>query len=130
MRPNTLNITDIINKALDIIQKELWYRNTDIILKENTWRIHSKFLESGWGNGYVSLPKGHPLFGLEYDTIHDQYDIQIHGGLTYSKLDEDKWVIGFDTAHYQDTLINWPESSVKRETENLKEQVTYLKPLL
>lgn len=25
-------------------------------------------MQHGWGNGYVMLPKGHPLYGLTYDT--------------------------------------------------------------
>lgn len=54
---------------------------------------------------YVFLPKGHKYYGKNYDDI----DIVCHGGLTYSNddllfnpLENDKWVIGWDYAHYND----------------------------
>lgn len=59
--------------------------------------------------GYVGLPPQHPGWGKDYDDI----DLDVHGGLTYANtagthirkegevLDE-RWWIGFDTAHFQD----------------------------
>lgn len=54
--------------------------------------------------GYVGLPKGHPLYNVDYAEI----DIDCHGGLTYAS-DElsgvdipDTWWIGFDCAHAGD----------------------------
>lgn len=38
----------------------------------------------GWGNGYVAIPEGHPCFGKDYDQIYDEYNINVHGGLTFS----------------------------------------------
>ena len=116
----------IVN-AMSLITKEILYRNTDIILRENTWTPTEYFIASGWGNGYVALPKEHPLYEMDCGEIHDKYDINIHGGLTYSRMEEDKWVIGFDTVHYADNKTNWPKESVEAETKRLKEQVTYLK---
>lgn len=62
--------------------------------------------------GYVGLPKGHSLFGVEYNAIED---IEVHGDLTFSGLcDEDDkeqgichlsdngesvWWFGFDCGH-------------------------------
>lgn len=86
----------------------------------------------GWGNGYVALPEGHPCFGLDYDQIHDRFDIDVHYGLTYSdKANEynpeevqGMWVVGFDTLHSGDDMSKWPdEESVMREAERLKEQL-------
>jgi hypothetical protein len=71
----------------------------------------------GWGNGYVGLPKWHPLYGIHYDDIN----ISCHGGLTYSELDEDEdlWLIGFDTHHYGDDINTCNFEYVKNETYNL-----------
>ncbi len=91
-------------------------------------------VDKGWGNGYVAIPKGHPCHGLTYNEIHRKYDIDVNGGLTFAsnvspewaKRDDldGMWVVGFDTAHYGDTLDRWPnEESVRREAENLKEQL-------
>ena len=90
----------------------------------------------GWGNGYVLIPEGHPLHGLNYDEI----DISVHGGLTFSGLitqetidydwsedldsgDIGKWCVGFDTSHYGDNVFNWTRSRVLEETINLVEQL-------
>lgn len=94
----------------------------------------------GWGNGYVVIPKDHPLNGLDYDTIHDKYDIDVHGGLTFSasakelkeenwlpnniEVKDGDWIIGFDTGHYGDSLSRWPsEESVIDEANRLAEQI-------
>jgi len=87
-------------------------------------------IDRGWGNGYVVLPPDHPWFGLDYDQI----DVDVHGGLTFGKMTtnltwgeiEPNWlncyIIGFDTAHYQDNLDEWPKERVIEETLRLKEQ--------
>jgi len=99
-------------------------------VKRNTWL---QGITTGWGNGYVVLPKGHKYHGKDYDDIN----VDVHGGLTFSDaanelndwpeiIAEDKggWVIGFDTAHLDDDLNKWPDAeSVMKETENLKKQL-------
>jgi hypothetical protein len=64
--------------------------------------------------GYVGVPKGHPLYGKEYDDIDGI--VEVHGGLTYSSAcsghichtpapgdpDELYW-LGFDCGHAFDT---------------------------
>lgn len=93
---------------------------------------------TGWGNGYVVIPKGHPAHGKDYDDIN----IQVHGGLTFSSLadeimdweeitkkDSGCWVIGFDCAHYQDTPENCPRSYVQSQNRKLVKQLNdMLKP--
>lgn len=100
---------------------------------ENTWLPG---LSHGWGNGYVAIPEGHPCYGLHYDEIHDQYDISLNGGLTYSdskmtrqpKGTKGMWVVGFDTCHYDDTIEKWPDAdTVMKEAESLKQQLEDLK---
>ena len=104
-------------------------------IKENTWLPGMKH---GWGNGYVVIFKGHPMYGKHYDEV----PVDIHGGLTFSEsvnsligdfpeLTEemkDGWVFGFDTAHYSDDMERWPKEAVERETENLKSQFVELSP--
>lgn len=115
----------------------IWY----IIEKENktnylTSRITGDVLiERGWGNGYVALPPTHPLHLGNLDNITNSdiifkkitlvQNLNVHGGATYSNLGDgvkapkDWWVIGFDTAHYGDTIENWPKEAVEAETKKL-----------
>lgn len=90
----------------------------------------------GAGNGYVFLPRGHKYFEEHYDNI----PVSVHGGLTYAQMydnhfdgvvegldqDTDYWVVGFDTAHLNDSLRNWPMSRVIEETMDLKAQLSRL----
>ena len=54
--------------------------------------------------GYVKIPKSHPVFGEDCDSI----DIDVHGGLSFSDIalpnypSETGWYIGFDCAHAGD----------------------------
>ena len=107
------------------------------VLRKNTWMGSALFnvsLEHGWGNGYVLIPEGHPLHGVEYDEIH----VDVHGGLTYSNLVDDEmleywdelspedkgsWCVGFDTAHSGDDVYRWPKSAVEAETNRLRDQL-------
>jgi hypothetical protein len=65
---------------------------------------------------------------------YDQIDVDVHCGLTFARMANDlswgeiemHWVncyiIGFDTAHSQDNLDEWPKERVIEETLRLKEQ--------
>jgi hypothetical protein len=86
----------------------------------------------GWGNGYVAIPKGHPCYEMDYDAIHDKYEIDVSGGLTFAspsikgQPEETKgmWIVGFDTLHYGDNMERWPdEHSVLFEANRLLEQL-------
>lgn len=85
-------------------------------LIENTWLRRTTQMDFGWGNGYVLLPKGHPYYQVHYNKI----PIYVHGGLTYSEQHGEFWKIGFDTAHWSDTLARWPKTRVAKETEKLR----------
>lgn len=82
-----------------------------------------KSFGSGWGNGYVCIPKGHPLYEKPYSEIDN---IEIHGGLTYSQMEGEWWVIGFDTCHSGDDETTCPLEYVLNETKSLLEQVEKL----
>lgn len=51
--------------------------------------------------GYVVLPEGHPLHGVEYQDMDDWPDV--HGGVTWTGeligCPELGWLIGFDMGH-------------------------------
>lgn len=95
--------------------------------------LDRSLMDFGWGNGYVIIPKEHRLHGLDYDDI----DVDIHGGLTFSKLVDEKmtskfnlepsdigsWCIGFDTCHYEDSLLEWTKERVEEEVEKLRLQI-------
>lgn len=99
------------------------------IVLENNWLTRG-VMDFGWGNGYVLIPEKHKLHGVHHDSI----DVDVHGGLTFSclvdeKMIEDfnlskedlgKWCVGFDTCHYADNINNWSKENVEKETERLK----------
>ena len=62
------------------------------------------FTQLGHRCGYVGVPKGHPMFGRDYNKCIE--DIDCHGGLTYSGFRDDNskeyWYFGFDCAHADD----------------------------
>lgn len=109
-------------------------------------RESTPYFTAGWGNGYVIIPEGHICHGKDYDYIEHYYNIYVHGGLTFSEWAKDlrqekwlpdsvetmetDWIIGFDTAHYGDSLDRWPdENSVLAECQRLIEQLNKLKPI-
>ena len=70
--------------------------------------------------GYVGVPKGHRLYGLDYD-VEPMTDLDVHGGLTYAASCQqadadgichvpqpgrpaDVWWFGFDCGHYMDVV--------------------------
>jgi hypothetical protein len=71
--------------------------------------------------GYVGVDETHPLFGVGYMDVEERFDIDVHGGLTYSNAcdgDEDRgichvpgpgepeslWWLGFDCGHAFDLV--------------------------
>jgi hypothetical protein len=99
-------------------------------IREHKWP-ESKFIQNhGWGNGYVLIPVGHPLYGIN----HEKMNFDVHRGLTYSKEvndqmvktweglteeDEGMWIIGFDTTFPDDTLENCTKEYVQAEADKL-----------
>jgi len=105
---------------------------------ENTWLSREPLYEGhrgmdfGWGNGYVVIPPYHSQYGVGYEEI----PVDVHGGLTFcgdaEKLDWPDveglkgWVVGFDTAHLDDTLVRWPKEEVEAETLRLRAQLVIM----
>lgn len=70
--------------------------------------------------GYVEVPEGHPLYGVEFWDMACEPDV--YGGVTYTgDLGVDgAWFVGFDMAHYGDFRTG---DECERETERLAEQL-------
>jgi len=92
---------------------------------KNTW---SNTPDHGWGNGYVAIPPTSSWHGVKSQDI----PVYAYKGLTYSGLakylkdrgvdvpdfiNNDDWVVGFDTCHLDDGNMN--KSKVERETYKL-----------
>jgi len=88
---------------------------------------------TGWGNGYVGVPRGHALFEHDYNSeelyrVFDEDGVYPHGGFTFAdhynpstgKVEDDYWYFGFDTAHLGDNNITWDKAAVIRHTEELR----------
>lgn len=45
--------------------------------------------DAGFLSGYVGVPSGHPLFGFDHDALPDDLGVDVHGGLTYSRICDD-----------------------------------------
>lgn len=110
-----------------------WYVKESLVKKEldklrdidELKNINKSFFDIGWGNGYVSLPKDHIWYGINFNKLNNLLnfnDFYIRHEITYSEYsDETKnyWVIGFDTAHYGDNSINCSKKNVEIETIKL-----------
>lgn len=93
-------------------------------------------LDLGHLCGYVGVPKGHPLFGKDYNHLEGT-KIIVHGGLTYAKDQapgsnkKGLWWFGFDCAHHQDLIPRMMGNKgvyrnleyVTSEVKNLAEQL-------
>lgn len=81
--------------------------------------------DRGHFNGYVALCENHPDYGKDYDDI----DVEVHGGLTFSQeveyQNEKYWVVGFDTAHLNDTSKYWTRERTLEEVHKLYQQMIF-----
>ena len=57
------------------------------------WQIHLNDL--GCKCGYIIIDKRHPWYGKHYTDLN----LDIHGGITYSKPENNNWRLGFDCGH-------------------------------
>lgn len=89
----------------------------------------------GFRCGYVDVPEGHPLHGLGYDSPA-VCGLDVHGGVTFSQMEDGAWRIGFDCGHQGDLILAmlrspiplisgrfWSLEGVVEETERLADQV-------
>ena len=122
---------------------------------ENDWTtkagLRAICILTGMGHrcGYVGIPKGHPLYGVDHHEDSDALreaeerignDFDVHGGITYSgggngyPVDGDEWWFGFDCAHAGDATgsslfpgdILRTQEYVESECESLAEQLAVI----
>jgi hypothetical protein len=81
--------------------------------------IHNTY---GYRCGYVRIPIGHPWYQLDYNDVHEDSDVHIHGGLTFAEPDQscgkgedNGWWLGFDCAHGGDA----PDPKLFSEVDSL-----------
>lgn len=85
-----------------------------------------KETNSGFGCGYVHIPKNHPiLVKLLINENDSYYNLQIDDfseELTFSKWDanQDFYIVGFDTAHSWNNIENSGKLFVENKTNELK----------
>lgn len=124
------------------MRKEMEYvpeRTTELLAK-GTFNDYNYFVIS-YGTHpccYVELPKDHKLYGLTYMDIEEDYQIDVHGGFTYSRdnllLRDNTWILGWDYAHLGDYYCSgytYSVSESKRWTtdEMIKECIKVIKQL-
>lgn len=117
-------------------------------MKASMMRTGFSAFEMGYANGYVAVPPGHPLHGLDYDKVYGVADIDVWGGLTFASeksgcqwdtayievigdgwfddIPQDWWVFGFDTMHCNDGPHHDRDWCI-RETKQLQEQLDAIK---
>lgn len=120
-----------------------WYYDTS-----NNVKIYcevSRHEKMGTLNGYVTLSE---VDKFDMSKLSEEFlvrKIEVHGGVTYTRHypEDNKYVIGFDCAHYNDLVPSYLESEkfgmglitgpcyremayVKSECESLAEQISLL----
>ena len=96
---------------------------------ETGYEVYIRRNSSGALCGYVSVPKGHPAYSVDYNSL----PIAVHGGLTYGEQQygDDKYMFGFDCNHYGDLSpldlnVFGYVCGTYRNIEYVKEQVKLL----
>ena len=97
--------------------KEMIYQQTRLkepeILASGEYKGYNYYVLSQGTHpcGYVEIPKNSKYFNVDYDNI----PVECHGGLTYGRgflvgeatIDDNRYFIGWDYAHYGDYAGYW-----------------------
>lgn len=81
------------------VKKEI-YKGYEIFvleIKTDLLRIYDTTDNLKYYNGYIVIPDDSKFYGREYDFINSK--VKVHGGFTFANFIDDKYIIGFDTAH-------------------------------
>lgn len=98
-------MTETLKKLNKLYQKSKvdWieeYEGYIIYTLPRTWMLSD--IEQGTHNGYIILPKDHIWVKQYNENEWNQCDAPMHGGCTFGSEFEDKFILGFDTAHCDD----------------------------
>ena len=85
--------------------------------------------------GYVKIPEGHTLYGVNYFDHPNSVRLHVHGGITFSgELDDMQgWYVGFDMAQFGDldpldhTKCVRTDKECELETNRLAEQISKMR---
>ncbi|WP_099321134.1 hypothetical protein [Anaerococcus sp. Marseille-P3625] len=99
--------------------------------------LEGTLMSTDWYNGYVILPDDHELVDKFYGEFEKEYDIEVHGGITFSDylskimdlevMDlEDGYVLGFDCNHAGDNPVHCNQRYVENECKKLIDQLINL----
>ena len=91
-------------------------------------------IANDWYNGYVILPKEHELVDKFYGDFEEEYDLNVHGGITFSDylskiIDleeiglENRYTLGFDCNHAGDNSTECNKKYVENECKRLIDQL-------
>lgn len=94
-------------------------------------------IANDWYNGYVILPKEHELVDKFYGDFEEDYDLKVHGGITFSNylryvIDleeigfENRYTLGFDCNHVGDNPKDCNKKYVENECKKLIDQLINL----
>lgn len=73
---------------------------TEREFEESGLQCCTRTIDMGHRCGYVALPKGHPLFGKDWDACYDVApELNVDGGITFANGTDDTWILGWDAAH-------------------------------
>jgi len=73
---------------------------TEREFEESGLQCCTRTQDMGHRCGYVALPKGHPLFGMDWDKCYDMApELDVDGGITFANGTDDMWILGWDAAH-------------------------------
>lgn len=84
------------------------------------WLLNSND-NNAYFNGYIVIPKDSKFYEKHFNDINEE--IQIHGGFTFSDFVDDKYKIGFDTAHFFDNETTQNVDFVLEELRNAVDQI-------
>ena len=105
------------------VRKEIYKDYEIYVLEINTvlpifWDLTKN---TTYYNGYIVIPKSSKFYGRGYNFISSE--VKIHGGFTFSNFVDDKWIIGFDTAHYYDNKTTQNVEFVMDELRKAVDQI-------
>ena len=137
-------VLNLINKSS--WEKGPWLHEADKVQSQDEHTgyvcLAKRNFKMGFWCGYVGIPEGHFLYGIEYNhMIYQGLDIYIHGGITFSGFcDEENpiegichvnennqriWWLGFDCGHDGDYIPHGTETQYHLSKHLMLPYVTY-----
>jgi hypothetical protein len=128
------------DEFLEIIEKEGEFEEW-VYEAKNNYKV-SCFIQrnrmKAWC-GYVRIEPDNKLYNRDYDFLYKEgIYLDVHGGITFTDMYDEHWVLGFDCSHSGDLVfydvemferfsdgIYRDKKYVIKETNNLAEQISH-----